>query len=180
MEAIKIIQSNLSIISLTLIFLSLVFLLLIIIIFLKIRKINANQKIFFEGKDAKSLEETVLKNSKSIISLDRDIQELYNIANQIHQLAGKGIYKTEIIRFNPFKDIGGDQSFSIALLNGKNSGLVISSMHTRENTRVYAKPIVLGKSGKYDLTEEEKNAVQNAIKADNNEISINQKEKKLK
>jgi hypothetical protein len=178
MGALKLIQSNFQFITLALIILSLVFLFLIIIIFLKIKKINVKQKIFFEGKDAKSLEETVLKNSKSIVALDRDIQELYNIANQVHQLAAKGMYKTEIIRFNPFKDIGGDQSFSIALLNGKNSGLVISSMHTRENTRVYAKPIILGKSGKYDLTEEEKMAVKNAISADNNEISIKQEKNK--
>jgi hypothetical protein len=178
MGALKLIQSNFQFITLALIILSLVFLFLIIIIFLKIKKINVKQKIFFSGKDAKSLEETVLKNAKNINTLDRDIQELYNIANQVHQLAAKGMYKTEIIRFNPFKDIGGDQSFSIALLNGKNSGLVISSMHTRENTRVYAKPIILGKSGKYDLTEEEKTAVKNAISADNNEILIKQEKNK--
>jgi hypothetical protein len=67
-----------------------------------------------------------------------------------------------VVRFNPFKDIGGDQSFALALLDGKNSGLVVSSLHTREGTRIYSKPVIKGESEKYPLTDEEKSAIKAA------------------
>jgi len=69
------------------------------------------------------------------------------------------LHKVAVVRFNPFKELGGNQSFAIALLDGNKSGIVISSLHTREGTRVYSKPILEGKSEKYALTEEEKNAI---------------------
>ena len=119
----------------------------------------------FSGKDAQSLEEVILTNSTEIKALDKEIQQLFEISNKLHQLSLKSIRKFEIVRFNPFKDIGGDQSFAIALLDGKNSGLIISSLHTREGTRVYAKPIIKGGSEKYSLTEEEKSALKLAMTA---------------
>ena len=72
------------------------------------------------------------------------------------------IQKTGVVRFNPFSEIGGDQSFSIALLNKNNDGLVITSLYTRERNRVYAKPIIKGKS-QYLLSKEEKEALEKAI-----------------
>ena len=67
----------------------------------------------------------------------------------------KMIQKMGIIRFNPFSDIGGDQSFSIAFLNGNNDGALITSFYSREGSSVYGKPIKNGKSS-YPLSEEEK------------------------
>ena len=58
--------------------------------------------------------------------------------------------------------MGGDQSFSVALLDGENSGVVISALHTREGNRVYAKPVEKGKAVKYPLTEEEQEAIKKA------------------
>jgi hypothetical protein len=115
------------------------------------------------GKNGADLETVIVAHSQSITNLDKEIQELFEISNQIHKLAQTSIHKIEVLRFNPFKDIGGDQSFAIALLDGKNSGLVMSSLHTREGTRIYAKPINKGTSEKYTLTEEEKQAISSAI-----------------
>lgn len=64
------------------------------------------------------------------------------------------IQKLAVIRFNPFKEVGGDQSFSIAFLDGNNNGMVITSLYTREENRVYAKPIKNGVS-QYSLSDEE-------------------------
>ncbi|MFA5776962.1 MAG: DUF4446 family protein [Parcubacteria group bacterium] len=139
---------------------------LIVIVFYvlaKTRGLERKSAILFEGKDGKSLEELMLKNSTDIKSLDIEIQELYNISNKIHQLSFSSIHKVGIIRFNPFGDIGGDQSFSVALLDGKNTGVVISSLHTKEGTRVYSKPIAKGEEEKYPLTEEEKKVVKIAM-----------------
>jgi hypothetical protein len=131
--------------------------------FLKINKTQKNLEILFSGKKAVDLESVLLKHSTEIVALDKEIQELFEISNTIHNLSQKSIHKVGIIRFNPFKDIGGDQSFAIALLDGKDCGITMSSLHTREGTRIYAKPIVKGESEKYTLTEEEKAAIKAAI-----------------
>ena len=122
-----------------------------------------NIEILFSGKEAKDLESILLDHSKEISDIDKEIQELFEISNKIHNLSQRSIHKVGIIRFNPFKDIGGDQSFALALLDGKDSGLVMSSLHTREGTRIYSKPIIKGESEKYTLTDEEKAAIKNAI-----------------
>jgi hypothetical protein len=154
-----IIQNN-SVIILLATFSLVAFLLLFnIVLTVKIWKINRKNKELFSGKDGKNLETVILGQGKAIQEFDKDIQELFEISNKIHNLALKSLHKIGIIRFNPFKDIGGDQSFAIALLDGKNSGLVISSLHTREGTRVYAKPVVQSESQKYPLTEEERQAI---------------------
>ncbi len=66
-----------------------------------------------------------------------------------------------MVRFNPFKEIGGDQSFSIALLDSNNDGIVITSLYGREGNRVFGKPIKNGKS-RYLLSGEEKKAIEQA------------------
>ena len=63
-----------------------------------------------------------------------------------------------MVRFNPFHDTGSDQSFALALADGHGNGLVLSSLHGRDMTRVYAKPLS-GWQSNYSLTEEEKDAV---------------------
>jgi hypothetical protein len=67
------------------------------------------------------------------------------------------------MRFNPFKEVGGNQSYAVALLNGKNSGVVFSSLHTREGTRAYAKPVKNGSADGFPFTEEEKAVIHEAI-----------------
>ena len=132
-------------------------------LFFKTREIFVKKKDLFSGKNGKDLEEIIFKNIDGIKNLDTEIQELYNISNELHKLSMRSLHKISVERFNPFKDIGGDQSFSVALLDGKNSGVVLSSLHTREGTRVYAKPISNGRSEKHPLTEEEKKAIKNAL-----------------
>ncbi|MGD2205828.1 MAG: DUF4446 family protein [Anaerolineae bacterium] len=63
-----------------------------------------------------------------------------------------------VVRFNPFHDTGGDQSFAIALVDGHGNGVVLSSLHGRDVTRVYAKPLEKWEST-YSLTDEEKQAI---------------------
>jgi hypothetical protein len=129
----------------------------------KLKSIEDKNQILFSGKKVTNLDELLLTQAKNIRDLDKDIQELYNISNKINSLAGRGLHKIGLVRFNPFRDIGGDQSFAIALLNGKNNGLTLSSLYSREGTRIYAKSIVSGESEKYPLTEEEKQAIEEAI-----------------
>lgn len=67
--------------------------------------------------------------------------------------------KVGIVRFNPFPDSGGDQSFVLALLDGQNKGFVISSLHARQETRIYLKPVSGGKGKEFPLSKEEEQAI---------------------
>ena len=78
------------------------------------------------------------------------------------------VQKIGIVRFNPFSEVGGDQSFSIALLDGNDNGVVITSLYTREGNRVYGKPIKNGRS-EYSLSNEEKEVIEKAKSKNNGE-----------
>lgn len=67
--------------------------------------------------------------------------------------------KINLIRYNPFGDLGGDQSFILCLLDNTNSGAIITSLHNRENTRIYAKAIKNGQSDNMALSSEETKAL---------------------
>jgi hypothetical protein len=74
------------------------------------------------------------------------------------------VQKVGILRFNPFKDTGGDQSFVLAILDGKDTGVVLTSLHNRGNTRWYAKNILEGKGVDHELSTEEQKAIHIASK----------------
>jgi hypothetical protein len=136
-------------------------------LFILWKRSSAFQKkldIFFSGKDGKELEEVLIKQKEDMKVFDKEIQELFEISNRLYKLGLQSIHKAEVIRFNPFKEVGSNQSFCVALLNGKNSGVVISSIHTREGTRVYAKPVAEGVEAGHPFTEEEKAAIATASK----------------
>lgn len=131
---------------------------------IQFKKFKHRNQELFSGNEVKNLEELLLAQAKNLKILDKDIQELYGISNQINALSFRGFHKFGLVRFNPFKDVGGDQSFSIAILNGKNNGFTLSSLFTREGARIYSKAITGGESEKYPLTEEEKEALQIAMR----------------
>lgn len=135
------------------------------LVFLLVQNHRLKKKlaVFFSGKEAKDLEKILLDQLKETKELDQEIQELFEISNRLRELGMKSIHKTGVLRFNPFKEVGGNQSFCVALLDGKNSGIVISSLHTREGTRIYAKPVVAGLESTFPLTGEEKTAIAQAI-----------------
>jgi Protein of unknown function (DUF4446) len=67
-----------------------------------------------------------------------------------------------MVRYNPFEDTGSDQSFAIALLDDQRDGVVISSLHGRTNTRIFAKPVADG-SSPHNLSDEETEAIRIAV-----------------
>jgi len=105
------------------------------------------------------------ENLKEILSQFKDLEKQFeNLSKELKELKKKNILnfqKLGLVRFNPFKEVGGDQSFSIALLDGNDSGIVITSLYTREGNRVFGKPVKEGRS-EYLLSEEEKEALNKA------------------
>lgn len=74
------------------------------------------------------------------------------------------IQKIGLVRFNPFNDTGGDQSFILALIDEQESGVVISGLHTRNGTRWYAKKISNGRGVEHELSNDEVKAIKSATK----------------
>lgn len=94
------------------------------------------------------------EHERRLGNIDRDITVLDRVLRTAIQRVG-------LVRFNPFDETGGDQSFAIALLDQHGNGLVLSSLHNRTETRVYAKPIEGGQS-RYTLSNEEEQALNQA------------------
>jgi len=105
------------------------------------------------------------ENLKEVLAQFRDLEKNFEkISEEIENLKEESkfsVQKIGVVRFNPFSEVGGDQSFSIALLDGSNSGVVVTSLYSREGNRVYGKPIKEG-SSEYSLSEEEKEAIEKA------------------
>ena len=109
------------------------------------------------------------KDLKEVLSQFKDLEEkIGSISETLENLKKESkfsIQKTGIIRYNPFSGVGGNQSFSIALLDGNNKGIVITSLYTKEGNRVYGKPVENNVS-EYSLSEEEKKAIKEAMSSD--------------
>ena len=80
------------------------------------------------------------------------------------------LQKIAVVRFNPFNETGGNQSFSLAILDGNDCGIVITSLFSRNENRVYSKPIKNGTS-EFTLTDEEKQAIGAAQKKNGKETT---------
>lgn len=91
--------------------------------------------------------------------VEKDLVALKSEAARLQERTQKSLQCVGVVRFNPYNDVGGDQSFAVALLDGEGDGLVFSSLHGREETRVYAKPVKKGEAQEYSLSGEEKEAI---------------------
>lgn len=132
-------------------------------------QIKKRQKILFKGSKGGNLEKIIIQCKKRTASMEEDIKDLYNITSNTQELSLKSLHKVGLVRFNPFRDIGGDQSFSVALLDNDKNGIVLSSLYSRDGVRVYSKSIRNGLCDKHQLTEEEKHAISIATSEKNNQ-----------
>ncbi len=115
----------------------------------------------FSGNSMGNLDEVLAKQHKSIQNHSKNLKELGEILGEIVEQNKVHVQHIGVVRFNPFGDTGGNLSFSVALLDALQNGIVISSLHSREGTRIYAKALKFGKS-ESNLTDEEQSAIDQA------------------
>lgn len=115
-----------------------------------------------KGITDKTLKSVLENLIKSHSNNKKDIEYLKAYCDRIHKEGLFHIQKIGLIRFNPFKDTGGDQSFILSLIDGNNTGVIISGLYARSGTRWYAKKVVRGKSLEHELSNEEKMALKEA------------------
>ena len=131
---------------------------------IQIKKLKKNYKIFMKGKDAKSLEEVLIRRLDQVDSLilsnkqnEKDIQNIFANMKFTFQKVG-------LVKYDAFQEMGGKLSFSLALLNEKNDGFVLNAVHSREGCYTYIKEIVDGNSI-IVLAEEEQEALKMAMES---------------
>lgn len=94
------------------------------------------------------------------------LEEALRVTERLESFRKKNldnIQKVYLKRYNPYHDTGGDQSFSVSLLDGFGNGLIVTSLHSRSGTRVFAKPVKNGKECGFEFSDEEKEIVEKAI-----------------
>lgn len=150
-----------------LILLGLIVLILIMIFIQILNKIELNRmdkryKKLMKGSSSKTIEEMVIEYSNKVqdsLEIVENVQDMYK---DVDARLKRSLQKFAVVRYRAFDDVGSDLSFSIAFLDEKNDGIILTGIYGRNECTTFAKPIEKGIS-KYDLSEEEKTALKNAI-----------------
>lgn len=100
------------------------------------------------------------KNFKD--KLEEVLKEIESLEN-FKKNSWRFVQRIGLKRYNPYGDTGGDQSFSVSLLDGLGDGLVITSLHSRAGTRVFGKPVKSGKEGKFQFSKEEQEVIDQVL-----------------
>lgn len=137
-------------------------LLMNIIALSSISKLKKKYKKMMRGKDNVNIEALINKYLDDVEKVKENNDSLMNQYDTIMSKVDKSIQKTAIIRYKAFDDVGSDLSFSLALLDSENNGVVVTSIYGRSESVVYAKPIDNGIS-RYDISEEEKEVLESAM-----------------
>ncbi len=166
-------------------FIVLIFILFVILIvqMVNMSKLKKKYETFMQGRNAISMEDEITKLFSDMDFLkisseknSRDIKKIYENLKVVYQKVG-------VVRYDAFQQMGGQLSFSIALLNGNNNGFIINSVHSSDGCYTYTKEVKNGESS-ISLGEEEKQALENAMKStfqfipEKIEISKNEREVK--
>jgi uncharacterized protein DUF4446 len=122
-------------------------------------RLKKNYATFTQGTNRKNLDDVLSTLVHGEQTVKEDIAKLRARCDRIEKDEGYHLQKIGLLRFNPFKDTGGDQSFILALLDAHDTGIVITALYSRMGTRWYTKRVTRGKSMEHELSEEEKKAL---------------------
>ena len=113
------------------------------------------------GVDGGDLEAVLGQHLETVHQVGRDLDELTARMAVVESSARHHFARAGLVRFNPFPDTGGNQSFALALMDESEDGVIISSLHSRTGTRIYAKAVGAGKA-ETSLSAEEQDAIDEA------------------
>ena len=109
-----------------------------------------------------SLQQVLDQHIRQVREVSSRLDDMHTMTEYLEKRTRGSLQHIGLVRFNPFEDTGSDQSFAIALLDDRRDGIVISSLHGRANTRVFAKPVENGTS-RHTLSSEEADAIRIAV-----------------
>jgi hypothetical protein len=127
------------------------------------RQLGRRLESLTQGSDAASLEGVLGGHMERVRQVVSDVNSVAARAAMLERDLQGVFARVGLVRFNPFEgDTGGNQSFALALLDGRGDGFVLSSLHARAVTRMYAKAITNG-SSEAALSTEESEALRQAL-----------------
>lgn len=133
---------------------------------IKFSKLDNKYKNFMKKiGDGKNIEEDLEIFMHVVRNVEKRNEEISNNIKEIESNLKTCIKKVGMVRYSAFQDTGSDLSFSLALLDEYNTGVVLNGIYSREMSNIYAKPIKEGKSS-YTLSDEEKEAIRKAIEGE--------------
>lgn len=139
----------------------LIILLLVCMIMIRQAGIIKRYRSLMKGNDGLNLEEVLYAHIEELRAMKVRAAELEKHCNELDKICMSSIQRVGIVRFNAFDNTGSDLSFAVAMMDGKNNGVVLSSLFGRNESRIYAKPLIDAASS-YMLTDEEKAAIERA------------------
>ena len=141
----------------------LIMFILYLINIIKLSKLRKSYLIFMKKiGNGQNIQETLEKYIDKLNEVQQENIELKNYCKQLDNNIAGCIQKVGLVRYSAFKDTGSDLSFTLALLNEQNTGVVLNGIYSREMSNIYSKPVEKGVSS-YTLSEEEKQAINKAM-----------------
>lgn len=135
---------------------------LTLMLLFKVQKLRSQYERLISGVSEQNVEEVLIDYLKSTKGLETRTKALEEKTRSIEAESRTHLQNIGIVRFNAFEGVGGDQSFSIAMLDDSRKGITLTGIFGHADTRVYAKPIEDGIS-RYTLTPEENEAIAIAV-----------------
>lgn len=141
---------------------------LVVVLFKAINKLENKYRRMMKGSSGKNIEQLIISQLDKIEDANKLAKEALNECETVKVKMKECVQKVAIMRYKAFEDVGSDLSFSIAILDDNNDGVMLTGIYSRQESITYAKPIDKGIS-RYDLSEEEIVVLNEAIKKGNNE-----------
>jgi uncharacterized protein DUF4446 len=145
--------------------LSVIVLVLLLVVFVqarRLRRLGSRLDGMTRSSEGRSLEAILDAHLDKVYAVAAELDELSARSAVLEANGRRSIQRVGLVRFNPFEDTGGNQSFALALTDAGGDGFVVSSLHSRTGTRLYAKTVVAGRS-EAALSAEEGEALRQAL-----------------
>ncbi|HEY7736407.1 MAG TPA: DUF4446 family protein [Candidatus Limnocylindrales bacterium] len=134
----------------------------VLFLFSRLGRLRRRHEGLTRGSEGRSLEAVLDAHLDRVFAVSRELEDLTARTVALEADAPHAFRRIGLVRFNPFEDTGGNQSFALALLDANGDGFVISSLHARVGTRIYAKALSGGRS-ETQLSQEEAEALRLAL-----------------
>jgi hypothetical protein len=132
---------------------------------MRARRVEARLNDILRGVSTTNTAQMLIEYLQTVRATAGEVQRMQQEHERIAAVMPSVVRHIGLVRFSPFHDTGGDQSFALALLDGQGDGVVVTGLHSRHDSRLYAKPIARG-SSTYSLTPEEREAMHRAVHGD--------------
>ena len=142
-----------------------------VILHIRLGSLKKKYDFFMQGDNGASLERKLIVEVSEIRDAAKGLETMMTEQAAIRNIQSNTIQKIGFVKYNAFENIGNDLSFALTLLDGNNNGICISSIYGRNESRIFSKPIVKGKS-LVSLSQEELESLNEALGERTNEEAL--------